>query len=478
MVFQDLICGGHITFPTVTFTAPVSAAMRYNRAHTMNDPKLLIEQSLAVLQSAIDIAKKRGVSAAEAALSTGGGLSVTVRNGELESIEHHQDKALSLSAYHGKCKGTATTTDFSPQSIEDTVAAADRIARHAEEDPYAGLIDPKYLAQDIPDLDLDHPWSLEPEAAIELATRCDLAARDFDPAVDQTDDVSVSHHRGLRGYASTEGFAEAYVGSRHSLSCVVVGKRESAMQRGYWYTVSRDASELEAAELVGVAAAKRTIAKLGARKIPTEKVPVIFEAPVAGGLIGHLISAVSGGNLYRKASFLVDSAGKTIFPEHVSISERPHLPRGLGSSPFDAEGARTSDRNLVENGVLTGYVLSSYSARRLDLPPTGNAGGVHNLAMNHQGLSFEQLVSQMGRGLIVTDLMGFGINMVTGDYSRGASGFWVENGAIAYPVEEITIAGNLAEMFKHVVACADDVDLRGNIRTGSILLESLTVAGS
>lgn len=452
--------------------------MRYNPAPTMDDSKHLIETSLAVLERAIDNAKSRGVTAAEAGLSTGGGLSVTVRNGELESIEHNQDKALSLSAYRGKSKGTATTTDFSPTSIEETVAAAVRIAEHAEEDPYAGLIDAKYLAREIPDLDLDHPWDLEPDDAIELAKRCDAAARDHDSCVDQTDDVSVSHHRGLRGYASTDGFAEAYVGSRHSLSCVVVGKRNDAMQRGYWYTVARDADSLEAPEAVGIRAAKRTVEKLGARKVPTEKVPVIFEAPIASGLINHLVGAVSGGNLYRKASFLVDCAGKKIFPDHISISERPHLPKGLGSSPFDAEGAQTSDRHLVEGGVLTGYVLGSYSARRLELPPTGNAGGVHNLAVTHQSISFAELVSEMGRGLIVTDLMGFGVNMVTGDYSRGASGFWVENGEIAYPVEEITIAGNLAEMFKHIVKCAGDIDVRGNIRTGSILLESLTVAGS
>jgi len=452
--------------------------MRYNPAPTMDDATQLIETSLAVLERAIDNAKKRGVTAAAAGLSTGGGLSVTVRNGELESIEHNQDKALSLSAYRGKSKGTATTTDFSPTSIEETVAAAVRIAQHAEEDPYAGLIDAKYLAREIPDLDLDHPWDLEPEDAIELAKRCDAAARDHDPQVDQTDDVSVNHHRGLRGYASTDGFAEAYVGSRHSLSCVVVGKRKDAMQRGYWYTVARDADSLEAPEAVGIRAAKRTVEKLGARKVPTEKVPVIFEAPIASGLINHLVGAVSGGNLYRKASFLVDCAGKKIFPDHISISERPHLPKGLGSSPFDAEGAQTSDRHLVEDGVLTGYVLGSYSARRLELPPTGNAGGVHNLAVTHHRLSFAELVSEMGRGLIVTDLMGFGVNMVTGDYSRGASGFWVENGEIAYPVEEITIAGNLAEMFKHIVKCASDIDVHGNIRTGSILLESLTVAGS
>lgn len=452
--------------------------MRYNPAPTMDDAKQLIETSLAILERAIDNAKSRGVTAAEAGLSTGGGLSVTVRNGELEAIEHNQDKSLSLSAYRGRSKGTATTTDFSPTSIEETVAAAVRIAQHAEEDPYAGLVDAKYLAREIPDLDLDHPWDLEPEDAIELAKRCDAAARDHDPQVDQTDDVSVNHHRGLRGYASTDGFAEAYVGSRHSLSCVVVGKREDAMQRGYWYTIARDANSLEAPEGVGIRAAKRTVEKLGARKVSTEKVPVIFEAPIASSLINHLVSAVSGGNLYRKASFLVDCAGKKIFPDHISISERPHLPKGLGSSPFDAEGARTSDRNLVEDGVLTGYVLGSYSARRLELPPTGNAGGVHNLAVTHQRSSFAELVSEMGRGLIVTDLMGFGVNIVTGDYSRGASGFWVENGEIAYPVEEITIAGNLAEMFKHIVKCAGDIDVRGNIRTGSLLLESLTVAGS
>lgn len=452
--------------------------MRYNKSSTMSNSKLLTEPALESLEIAMDNARNRGVSAAEAVVSAGGGLAVTVRNGELESIEHHQDKALSLNVYRGQRKGTATTTDFSPRSIEETVAAADRIAEHAEEDPYAGLIDPSHLAQDILDLDLDHPWDVTPEAAIELALRCDGAARAFDPRVDQTDDVSVGQHRGVRGYANTDGFAAAYAGSRHSLSCIVVGKHDSAMQRSHWYSISRDANELDQPEPIGIAAAKRTVAKLGARKVATEKVPVIFEAPVAGGLIGHLVSAVSGGSLYRKASFLVDSAGKSIFPDSITISENPHLPRGLGSSPFDAEGAQTSPRNLIDSGVLTGYVLGSYSARRLKLAPTGNAGGVHNLIVSHQDLNFEALVRQMGRGLIVTDLMGFGINLLTGDYSRGASGFWVEDGEIAFPVEEITIAGNLADMFKNIVASANDVDLRGNIRTGSLLLESLTVAGS
>jgi PmbA protein len=444
----------------------------------MNDPNPSIDETLAVLDRVIGHAKQRGVSAAEAAISAGGGLSVSVRNGELESIEHHQDKVLTLTAYHGKRKGTATTTDFSIDSVEETVAAADRIARYAEEDPYAGLIDPAYLAREIPDLDLDHPWLIEPDAAIELAIRCDNAARDYDGAVDQVDDVSVNQHRGLRGYATTDGFAAAYTATRHGLSCVVVGKDAGNMQRGYWYTTARNADSLEAPEPVGMHAAERTVARLGARKVATEKVPVIFEAPIAGGFIGHLVSAVSGGNLYRSASFLLDSAGKAIFPEHITITEQPHLARGLGSAPFDGEGAQTSERKLVDRGVLTGYVLSSYSARRLALTPTGNAGGVHNLFVAPGDADFAALVRQMGRGLVVTSLMGFGVNMVTGDYSRGASGFWVENGEIAFPVEEITIAGNLADLFKRIVAVGSDVDERGNIQSGSILIESMTVAGS
>lgn len=456
----------------------MNPSLRYNPALIMDTTKELSDRALATLELAISCASKHGASAAEAGLSTGGGLSVTVRNGELETVEHHQDKALSLTVYHGKRKGTATTTDFSAASIEAAVAAADRIAQYAEEDEYAGLIDKRYLADDIPALNLDHPWDLAPEQATELAQRCDNAAREFDSRVEQIDDVSVSQHRGVRGYASSDGFAGAYCGSRHSLSCVVVGKHNNTMQRGYWYTVARDAHDLDDPEPVGKKAAERTVAKLGARKVATEKVPVIFEAPVAGGLIGHLVSAISGGNLYRKASFLVDHAGRTIFPEHLSIAEQPHLPQALGSSPFDAEGARTAERKLIDRGVLTGYVLGSYSARRLGLEPTGNAGGVHNLRVSHQDLSFEQLLKQMGRGLVVTDLMGFGINMVTGDYSRGASGFWVEDGEIAYPVEEITVAGNLADMFKNIVACSNDLERRGNIHIGSTLIDSLTVAGS
>jgi len=443
----------------------------------MNDSRLSTAETLALLEQVIAHAKQRGVSAAEAAISSGGGLSVSVRNGELESIEHHQDKVLTLSTYHGKRKGTATTTDFSAASIAETAAAADRIARHAEEDPYAGLIEARYLATDIPDLDLDHPWGLEPDAAIELATRCDTAAREFGNGVDQVDDVSVNQHRGLRGYATSDGFAGAYTASRHGLSCVVVGKDNGNMQRGYWYTAARDPHQLEAPEPVGHRAAERTVAKLGARKTATEKVPVIFEAPIAGGLIGHLVSAVSGGNLYRSASFLLDSAGKQIFPERMTISERPHRACGIGSAPFDGEGAATADRELVDHGVLTGYVLESYAARRLDLPPTGNAGGVHNLSVSHEDVDFDGLLREMGRGLLVTDLMGFGVNMVTGDYSRGASGFWVEGGEIAYPVEEITIAGNLADMFMQIAVVANDIDTRGNIQSGSILLESMTVAG-
>lgn len=444
----------------------------------MKDSLLSVEQAQSALDSVISQATNLGASAAEAGLSSSGGLSIAVRNGELESIEHQQDKVLTLSTYRGQRKGTATTTDFSLKSLEETVAAADRIARYGEEDPFAGLIDPSYLATEIPDLDLDHQWEIDAESAIELAKTCDATARAVDARVDQVDDVSVNQHRGLRGYASSAGFNHAYYGTRHSMSCVVVGKGESGMQRGYWYSSARNANDIEAPEAIGARAGERTIAKLGATKIATETVPVIFEAPLAGGLIGHLVSAVSGGSLYRGASFLVDSAGKSIFPAHVNITEAPHLSGALGSAPFDSEGAKTCERKLIDAGVLTGYVLESYAARRLELAPTGNAGGVHNLIVSHADLNFDELVAQMGRGLIVTDLMGFGINLVTGDYSRGASGFWVEGGEIAYPVEEITIAGNLGEMFKHFVTSANDVDKRGNIRSGSILIESMTVAGA
>jgi PmbA protein len=382
-----------------------------------------------------------------------------------------------VTVYQGKRKGTATTTDFAPDAVAETVAAAVRIATDAEPDEYAGLIDPALLAREFPALDLDHPWDIEPEAAIALALECEAAARDAHREVSQVDEAAVSSYRGLHAYADSQGFTGVYRASRHGQSCTVVGSREGAMQRGYWFTTARRASDLEAPDAVGRRAAARTVAKLGARKMKTRKAPVLFENRLATGLIGNLVSAVSGPNLYREASFLRDAMGQQLFPDFVTIDEQPHLPRALGSAPFDAEGVATRRRLLVDRGVLQGYVLDGYSARRLKMAPTGHAGGIHNLIVSDQGLDLDALLRQMGTGLLVTDLMGFGVNLLTGDYSRGAAGFWVEGGAISHPVEEITIAGNLRDMFRNIVTAGSDLERRGSIQCGSLLLEQMTIAG-
>jgi PmbA protein len=400
-----------------------------------------------------------------------------VRNGEVETLEHHRDKRLAVTVHTGQRKGSATTTDFSLASLTETVEAARRIAEFTEPDACAGLIDARYLARDIPDLDLDHPWDLTPEAAIALAQTCDEAARTADPEVSQVDEAGVSHYRGLHAYATSEGFAAAYPASRHGINCVVVGARDGAMQRGYWYTVARDPAALEAADEVGRIAAARTVAKLGARKLSTRTAPVLFEARVATGLVGHLVAACSGSNLYREASFLRDALGTQVVPDFLAIEELPHLPRALGSAPFDGEGAATRARPLIMGGVLQGFFLDSYSARRLGREPTGNAGGAHNLVVSDQGVDFAALLKTLERGLLVTELMGHGTNLLTGDYSRGACGFWVERGELVHPVEEITVAGNLREMFRRIVATGADRELRGTVRCGSILIEEMTIAG-
>ncbi len=445
-------------------------------AQRMQDSLISDQTAQDVAASAVDVARRAGCAAA-VSVSAGNGLSIGVRSGEVETLEYHRDKSLAVTVYQGQRKGSATTTDFSPAAIAETVAAAIRIAADAEPDPCAGLIDPALLARTIPDLDLDHPWALEPDAAIALALECEAAARDAEREVSQVDEAAVSRYRGLHAYADSQGFNGVYRASRHGISCTVVGSRDGAMQRGYWYTTARHASELDAPADVGRRAAGRTVAKLGARKLKTRKAPVIFENRIATGLIGNLVSAVSGPNLYREASFLRDSIGQQIFPGFMTIDEQPHLPRGLGSAPFDAEGMATSRRLLIDRGVLQGYVLDGYSARRLKLAPTGHAGGIHNLLVSDRGLDLDGLLRQMGTGLLVTDLMGFGVNMLTGDYSRGASGFWVENGVIAYPVEEITIAGNLREMFANLVAAGSDLERRGSIQCGSLLLDDMTIAG-
>lgn len=442
----------------------------------MQDSLIPDQTALDVAAHALGVAQRAGCTAA-VSINAGNGLSVGVRGGEVETLEYHRDKSLAVTVYQGKRKGTATTTDFAPDAVAETVAAAVRIATDAEPDEYAGLIDPALLGREFPALDLDHPWDIEPEAAIALALECEAAARDAHREVSQVDEAAVSSYRGLHAYADSQGFTGVYRASRHGQSCTVVGSREGAMQRGYWFTTARRASDLEAPDAVGRRAAARTVAKLGARKMKTRKAPVLFENRLATGLIGNLVSAVSGPNLYREASFLRDAMGQQLFPDFVTIDEQPHLPRALGSAPFDAEGVATRRRLLVDRGVLQGYVLDGYSARRLKMAPTGHAGGIHNLIVSDQGLDLDALLRQMGTGLLVTDLMGFGVNLLTGDYSRGAAGFWVEGGAISHPVEEITIAGNLRDMFRNIVTAGSDLERRGSIQCGSLLLEQMTIAG-
>ncbi len=422
-------------------------------------------------------AKRLGASAAEAALSIESGLSVTVRLGEVETVEHNRDKGLGITVYFGQRKGSASTSDFSPAAVRETVKAACDIARYTEEDPCAGLAPAELMTTAIPDLQLYHPWALETAEAIDRALACETVAREYDQRITNSEGASISSHSGLRVYGNSHGFVGAYPSSRHSMSCTVIGQDESGMQRDYWYTLARDPQQLDSAESVGVRAAERTVARLGARKLDTRQVPVMFEADVARGLLGHLVRAISGSALYRNASFLVDAKGRQLFPERVHIDERPHLPGALGSAPFDNEGVATAPRTLIEAGVLQGYVLDSYSGCRLGLPTTGNAGGVHNLYINHDELSRNELLKNMDRGLLVTDVMGQGVNTVTGDYSRGAAGFWVENGEIQYPVDEVTLGGRLQDMYQGLQAVGNDIDARGNIITGSWLIDNMTVAG-
>lgn len=430
-----------------------------------------------IVQDLLDEAKRQGASGAEAGLSVDNGLSVTARLGEVETIEYHCDQGLAVTVYFGQRKGSASSNDLSPGALKETVKAACSIARYASEDPYAGLPDPQLLASEFPDLELNHPWQLNAEQGIDLAIECENAARRFDAEITNSDGASVNSHQGVRVLGNSLGFLHGYRSSRHALSCSVLAQRDDKMQRDYWYTVARDPQRLEPARIVGEKAAQRTVRRLGARGLSTRQCPVLYAAEVASGLVGSLIGAVSGGNLYRKSSFLLDALHTQILPEFVRIHEQPHLRGGLGSANYDSEGVATRERDIVADGVLQSYVLSTYSARKLGMQSTGNADGVHNLTVEPGGKDFAAMLRQMDRGLLVTELMGQGVNMVTGDYSRGASGFWVENGEIQYPVEEITIAGNLRDMYRNLVAIGNDVDLRGNIRTGSILVEQMSVAG-
>ncbi len=441
-----------------------------------------IESHLEILQGKVALvleqARKSGASAAEAWANFDEGLAVSARLGEVESIEHHRDQNLAVTVYFGQRKGSASTTNLDDASLRETVEAACAIARLSNEDPYAGLPDPDKLAIEIPDLDLYHPWEISPDQAIERVIECEAEARSFHPEIVNSEGASLTSHRGIRVLGNTEGFLHGYPASRHSLSCAVVGKRGDQMQRDYWYTVARNPQDLDSPTSVGRKAAERTVARLGARSLTTRKCPVIYAAEVATSLIGHFLAAIRGGNLYRKASFLLDSLGKPVFPEFVRIHEEPHLKRGIGSAPYDSEGVATYPHDLIRNGIVKSYILDSYSARKLGLETTGNAGGVHNVIVDPGKLTREALLQEMGTGLLITELMGHGVNLVTGDYSRGAAGFWVEKGEIQYPVEEITIASNLKEMFSTLVAIGQDIDRRGNIQTGSLWLADMTVAGN
>jgi len=436
-----------------------------------------IETLKNIVQDLLNEAKKQGATAAEAGLSVDDGLSVTARLGDVETVEYHCDQGLGVTVYFGQRKGSASSNDLSSESLRETVSAACSIARHTSEDPYAGLPEPELLATEFPDLDLSHPWGLSAEQAIEYAIQCENAAREFDPAISNSEGASINSHQGIRVFGNSLGFLHGYPSTRHSISCSVLAGQGDQMQRDYWYTLSRKADDLESPVQVGQKAAERTIKRLGARPLSSRQCPVLFSADVASSLFGSLVGALSGGNLYRKSSFLLDSLGQKILPEFVRIHEQPLLPAALGSASYDAEGVATCAHDLVTEGVVKSYVLSSYSARKLGLKTTGNAGGVHNLIIEPGAMDQTDLLQEMGTGLLVTELMGQGVNMVTGDYSRGASGFWVENGEILFPVEEITIAGNLKEIFKHIVAIGNDVDYRSNIRTGSVLIAQMAIAG-
>lgn len=435
-----------------------------------------IDEIKQMSEDVLKIAKRLGASAAEAELSLSVGQSVSVRLGAVENIEYNRDKGMSVTVYFGQQKGHASTSDLSQQALHDTVVAACNIAKYTAQDAYCGLADAELMAKDIPDLDLNHPWNITVDEAVELAKTCEQAALDADKRITNSEGASVSNGHGFFSYSNSHGFTGGYASSRHGVSCSVIAESNQNMQRDYWYSTARDAADLQSAAEIGRIAGARTVRRLDAKKIKTCQVPVLFEAPLASGLISSLISAISGGNLYRKSSFLLDSLGKKIASPLLSIYEDPFIKKGLASSAFDNEGVATSARQLVDEGVLQGYILSSYSARKLGMKTTGNAGGNHNLLIKPGALNFEGLLQQMGTGLVVTELLGHGMNMVTGDYSRGAAGFWVENGVIVHAVEEITIASNMADMLNMIIGIGNDVLVQSSKQVGSILIERMTVA--
>ncbi|EOX4214862.1 metalloprotease PmbA [Vibrio cholerae] len=431
----------------------------------------------AAVAKALELAAASS-DAAEVAITKSTGLSVSTRMCEVENVEFNSDGALGITVYRGQRKGSASTSDLSEKAIRQTVLAALDIAQYTSADPYAGPAPKELMVQDIPDLDLFHPDEPNPDVAAQIAIAAERAALGYSKKIKQSDGGSYDSHFGIRVYGNSHGLLASYASSRHSISCSVIGEgRNGEMERDYSYTVARHRDDLWTPESVGLQAAENTVSRLDPQKLKTGQFPVMFAADVATGLIGHLVMAISGGNLYRKSSFLLDHLGKTILPMWFNISERPHVMRGLASSPFDSEGVRTQDLEIITDGVLATYLLTSYAARKMNMTPTGHAGGIHNWYVKSTGQNYQQMLKELGTGLLVTEVMGQGVNVVTGDYSRGAAGFWVENGEIKYPVSEITIAGNLKQMLQQIVAVGSDIETRSQIQTGSILIESMKVAG-
>jgi len=433
-----------------------------------------------IAEFALREAREAGATQAEADVSLQQGLNVTVRLGEVETVEYQRDRALGITVYFSQAKGSASSADLRPEAVREMVRKACSIARHTARDEFAGLADETDMARDIPDLSLYHPWDISPEQAIEIARACEASGLAVDRRVNNSEGATVSTHRGVRVYGNSHGFLAGYPSTSHSVSCALLAQEGADMQRDYWYSNARSPSGLEALEYIGRRAGERAVARLGARQLSTRKAPVLFVAELARGLFGHMVSAVQGSSQYRKSSFLLDAAGTQVLPDHVQIQERPHLIGAIASAPFDGEGVATRDRDLVREGVLQGYILGSYSARKLGLRTTGNSGGIHNLHVTSTrgAQGFDELLAAMGTGLVVTELMGQGVNGVTGDYSRGATGFWVEDGQFRFPVHEVTIAGNLRQMYQGVRAIGSDLDTRGAVLTGSVLLDEVTIAGN
>ena len=447
----------------------------------MTDSTSLVDIHAATMAELVEEilkeATRQGASSACATVGAGSGLSVSVRMGELETVEHHRSKTLGVTVYFGQRTGSASSTDLEPAALKDTVSAACRIARFTEEDDCSGLADAHLMATEPRDLDLYHPWEIKAEEATELALETEASAREVDARITNSEGASVSAFQGSHVYANTHGFVGGYAGTRHSLSCSVIAQEGDDKQRDFWYTTSRRADQLQNGVEVGKQAGERALRRLGARQLSTRNAPVIFPAERASRLFSSFVAAIRGSSLYRQATFLLDHLDKPVFPDWMQIKEEPHIPMALGSSAFDNEGVATKARELISDGILRGYVLDSYSGRKLGMQTTGNAGGVHNLMIDSGDKNFEQLLHDMDTGLLVTELMGMGVNIVTGDYSQGAAGFWVENGEIQYPVEEITIASNLKDMFSGIQAIGTDIDIRSNIHTGSVLINNMTIAG-